>query len=177
MIETRKLTIDEWRRLVEAGVFHEDERLEFRYGEIIKMTPIGKEHVAAVKVLTRNLIRALGDEAEVSPQNALDLGELEVYPDLVVHKPLGRVIPKADDVFWLVEVSKSSLSYDRTIKLGDYALANIPEYWVVDLVTERFEVYLEPEGVSYRVKRFYPFNVPFAPQVFPGLERVWLEGY
>ena len=148
MIETRKLTIDEWRRLVETGVLHEDERLEFRYGEIIKMTPIGKEHVAAVRVATRNLVRALGDWAEVSPQSALDLGELEVYPDLVIHRPLGRVIPKAADVLWLIEMSKSSLGYDRTVKLGDYALAGISEYWIADLTEERFEVYLEPSGSS-----------------------------
>ena len=51
MIEARKLTIGEWQRMIEAGIFGEDERLEFRYGDIIKMTPINKEHVAAVRVI------------------------------------------------------------------------------------------------------------------------------
>ncbi len=177
MIETRKLTINEWRRLAETGVFHEDERLEFRYGEIIKMTPIGKEHVAAVKVINKALVRALADRAEVSPQSALDLGEIEVYPDLAIHKPLGREIPKTSDILWVIEISKSSLAYDRTTKLSDYALAGVPEYWIADLTEERFEVYLEPEGASYKVRRLYPFSVAFAPQAFPDLERAWLGDY
>ncbi len=177
MMETRKLTVDEWRRMVEVGMFGEDERLEFRYGEIIKMTPIGKEHTAAVKFLNKTLVLALEDKAEVSPQSALDLGEIEVYPDLVIHQPLGRVIPEASDVLWIVEVSKSSLAYDRTTKLSDYALAGIPEYWIADLSEERFEVYLEPQGASYAVKRLYPFEVAFAAQAFPGLERAWLADY
>ena len=177
MIEMRKLTLDEWRRMAEAGIFGEDERLEFRYGEIIKMNPIGREHVAAVKVLNKSLVRALADEAEVSPQSALDLGEIEVYPDLAVHSPLGREIPKTNDIFWVIEVSKSSLNYDRTTKLSDYALAGIPEYWIADLTEERFEVYLEPRGASYQVKQLYPFKAAFAARAFPELKRAWLADY
>ena len=123
------------------------------------------------------MVLALEGNAEVLPQSALDLGEVEVYPDLVIHQPLGRVVPKASDVFWVVEVSKSSLACDRTTKLSDYARANIPEYWIADLTEERFEVYLEPEGASYNVKRLYPFAVAFAARAFPGLERAWLGGY
>ena len=177
MIETRKLTVREWRQMIEAGIFGEDERLEFRYGEIIKMTPIGKEHVAAVKIINRVLVLALEGKAEVSPQSALDLGEVEIYPDLVIHQPLGRVVPKASDVFWVIEVSKSSLAYDRTTKLSDYARANIPEYWIADLTEERFEVYLEPKGASYNVKRLYPFSVAFSAGAFPELGRAWLADY
>ena len=179
MIETRKLTIDEWRRLAETGVLPEDERLEFRYGEIIKMTPIGKEHLSATNLLNGELTVALYGQATVSPQNPLDLGELEVYPDFALLKP-GRYrerLPQPKDVFWVVEASMSSLTYDRTTKRSDYALAGIPEYWIADLTEERFEVYLEPEGASYKVRRLYPFEVAFAPQAFPDLERAWLGDY
>ena len=179
MIEARKLTIGEWRRMIEAGIFGEDERLEFRYGEIIKMTPIGKEHLSATNLLNGELTVALYGQAIVSPQNPLDLGELEVYPDFALLKP-GRYrerLPQPKDVFWVIEVSKSSLAYDRTTKLSDYARANIPEYWIADLTEERFEVYLEPEGASYNVKRLYPFAVAFAAEAFPGLERAWLGDY
>ena len=179
MIEMRKLKVDEWRRMVETGVFGEDERLEFRYGEIIKMTPIGKEHLSATNLLNGELTIALYGQAVVSPQNPLDLGELEVYPDFALLKP-GRYrdrLPRPEDVFWIVEVSKSSLAYDRTTKLSDYALAGISEYWIADLSEERFEVYLEPQGASYAVKRLYPFNVAFAARAFPELERAWLADY
>lgn len=49
----------------------------------------------------------------------------------------------------IVEVSGSSLSYDRGRKLAAYARNRVPEYWLVDLRSNTLEVYREPSGDSY----------------------------
>lgn len=177
MVETYKLSLEEWRRMAEAGVF-ENKRLEFRYGDIIEMTPVGKEHFKAVTLLTKTLVEALGERALISPQNPLAMGEVELYPDFAILQPRDyEDLPGPRDVLWVVEVSKSSLGYDRTIKAEDYARAGIPEYWIAALSERRFEVWLEPQGESYLEERHYSFEEAFAPKAFPELERVWLKGY
>ncbi len=57
--------------------------------------------------------------------------------------------PGAADVLLLVEVSESSLAYDRTTKLALYAKFGVPEVWIVDLVASAVEVFRELEEGAY----------------------------
>ncbi len=41
--------------------------------------------------------------------------------------------PEAADVLLLVELSETSLAYDRGVKLPLYARFAVPEVWIVDL--------------------------------------------
>ena len=67
----------------------------------------------------------------------------------------------------MVEVSDSSLDYDRAIKLPLYTEAGIPEVWIVALEDVRIERYSGLEGVEYRdVRRFYPGD-SIAPALLP----------
>src|SRR5688500_8960036 len=83
---TRKhWTIDEYEKMIEAGVFHEDQRLELIRGEIVEMAPIGLPHEASVRRLTVLLARIFGDTAIVSIQNSLRLpDDTQPQPDVVV---------------------------------------------------------------------------------------------
>jgi Uma2 family endonuclease len=54
-----------------------------------------------------------------------------------------------DDVLLIVEVSDSSLRYDRTIKVPLYARNNIPEVWIVDVSDPRMHVFHPLEGGRY----------------------------
>jgi len=58
--------------------------------------------------------------------------------------------PKAEDVILLVEVARSSLKYDRGVKLALYAEAGIAEYWVVNLIESVIEVYTNPGEGKYQ---------------------------
>jgi Uma2 family endonuclease len=55
-----------------------------------------------------------------------------------------------EDTLLLIEVSDSSLRYDRSIKLALYAEAGIPEYWIVNCVDESIEIHRSPEAERYR---------------------------
>jgi Uma2 family endonuclease len=54
--------------------------------------------------------------------------------------------PTAGDAGLLIEVADSSLLRDQRDKTRIYARANIPCYWIVNLVDQRIEVYTQPSG-------------------------------
>jgi Uma2 family endonuclease len=84
----------------------------------------------------------------------VQLGEHEEpEPDAAVVRArnYGDDLPTARDVLLLIEVSDTSLGYDRARKLPLYARAGIPESWVVDLQGEAIERHTNPVGGRYRV--------------------------
>ena len=151
-VAKHRFTVEEFRKMGEAGIFGEDDRVELVEGEIVEMTPIGWRHVESVNALTGVLadLRGAG-RFVVSVQNPLVLGEHgEHYPDLVLYRAgvRGRV-PEARDALVVVEVADTSVSYDRNIKLPLYASAGVPEAWLVDLRGGVVEVHSEPHAGGY----------------------------
>jgi len=137
----------------EAGILHEDDRVELIEGEIVEMAAIGTRHFACVNALTWLLVRGVGDAAIVSVQNPVRLDEhTEPQPDLTVirTRDYRRSLHGPEDALLLIEVSDTTLRYDRGVKLPLYARAGIPEVWIVDLVGEVIERYAGPSGDGYR---------------------------
>jgi Uma2 family endonuclease len=58
-----RLTVHDYYRMAEVGLLHPDERTELIEGEIVDMPPIGSTHASVVTLLTRRLVRAVGDFA------------------------------------------------------------------------------------------------------------------
>jgi Uma2 family endonuclease len=52
--------------------------------------------------------------------------------------------PVPDDVRLLVEVSDTTLGYDRNRKAAIYAEAGIADYWILNLPQRRLEVRRDP---------------------------------
>ena len=162
--------------MVEAGILHEDDRLELLDGEIIEMPPIGGPHSSTVNRLNRVLVLALrGEQAIVSVQNPVRLpGETELYPDFAIVAPRDDFyrdsIPSAADVFLVVEVADSSLSYDRNTKAAWYARARIPEFWLVDIAAKSVEVYRSPGTDGYTYLSYRRIGESIAPVAFPSVE-------
>jgi Uma2 family endonuclease len=46
-------------------------------------------------------------------------------------------------MFLIIEVSETSLEYDRDIKTPLYAASLIPEVWLVNLIKDMVEIYRE----------------------------------
>lgn len=156
-----KITVADYYRMGEAGIFHEDDRVELMEGDLIDMAPIGSKHASTVTRLERLLITEVGDSAVVSGQNPLKLSNLSVpQPDVMVLKlrpdDYFNALPEPADVLLLIEVADSSLNYDRNTKLPLYASGNIPEIWLIDLNARTLERYTQPRGESYA--QFEIFN-------------------
>ncbi|XZE21716.1 Uma2 family endonuclease [Pirellulaceae bacterium SH449] len=148
---TRHLfTVNQYHEMIEHGIFQEDEPIELIRGEIIRKLPIGNPHAAAVNRLNRLLSKQLPDEALLSIQNPIWLGDSEPEPDVAIlsfrEDLYASRRPMAEDVLLLIEVADSSLAYDREIKGTVYAETGIFEYWIVNLNQATVEVYLDPQS-------------------------------
>lgn len=173
-VARRKLDVTEYHRMGAAGILTEEDRVELIEGEIVAMVPIGSDHSSTVARLTRLFVRAAGDRAVVWPQNPVRLSvHSEPQPDVVLLRPReddyeGRT-PGPEDVLLLVEVSGSSLRYDRGVKLPLYAQHGIREVWIVDLAGRAVEVHRDPAGEGYaRTTRAVAGEV-LEPAALPGL--------
>ncbi len=155
-IRQRRFTVDEFHRMAEAGILHEDDRVELLEGEIVEMSPIGGRHAACVREINRLLVRQVGDDLRVDVQSPVRLGERGApQPDLAVirARAYGNSLPTPEDVLLLIEVADTSLASDRDVKLPLYAVAGIAEVWLVDLNTNVIERHTEPSESGYRLVR------------------------
>lgn len=171
-VTRRRFTVHEYHQMAEAGILHEDDRVELIDGEIVEMGPIGGRHALCVSLLNRLLVRGVGDRAIVSPQNPVRLDEHhEPQPDLAVvrDRAYGRSLPTPGDTLLLIEVSDTTLSYDRNFKLPIYARAGIPEVWIVDINGQRVERHSDPSGDSYRHTELARKGETLASTMLPGL--------
>ena len=125
--------------------------------------------------LTTLFVERSGGRVTVSPQgNPIILSdEDEPQPDLTVVKRRKELYRKAhpgpDDVLHVVEVAGSSLAYDRGKKLSRYALAGIPEVWIVDLFADRILVFRVPSGAKYETELVVAADERVAPLAIPDL--------
>ncbi len=171
-IRQRRFTIEEYYKMSDAGILREDDRVELIEGEIVEMSPVGTPHSSSVVRLTRLLILAVGDKAVVSTQNPIRLGKRsQPEPDILILKPRGddyaEAHPEPKDVLWLIEVSDTTLNYDRTTKLSLYARFNVPETWIVNLTDKRLEIYREPSPRGYKLARFLEGTDTASPERLP----------
>ncbi|WP_036259677.1 Uma2 family endonuclease [Methylocapsa aurea] len=150
-----RLDVDAYYKMAEAGILNREERVELIDGEIIDMNPIGSPHAAIVKRLNRLVARAAADGIVlVSVQDPLRLDAYnEPQPDLMLLRPRADDYrashPSAADVLLLVEISDSSLTYDRGRKLALYAQFGVPEVWIVDLAGAAVEVFRQLKEGAY----------------------------
>ncbi len=132
-IQKRFVTVDEYHRMAEDGVFPPDARVELIRGEIVEMSPIGPAHSAAVRRFIRSFSARLSPYALVDAQNPVVLREQdsEPQPDVTLLRLqddfYSTATPAPEDTLLMVEVAESSLSYDRKVKMHLYAEAGIPE--------------------------------------------------
>jgi Uma2 family endonuclease len=151
-VRRRRWTRTEYDRVIDAGGFGPEDRIELLDGELWEMTPQGSRHAVACELVMREALRALGENVSVRVQSPIALDEFsEPEPDIAVVRgsPRDFVAGHPQHFLILIEVSESSLSYDRGRKLAAYARNTVPEYWVIDLTTETVEVYRDPRADAY----------------------------
>ena len=149
------ISAEEYLRMGEGGVFAPEARLELIEGEIVEMAPVGSPHAGMVKILNRLFGRLAGDQAIISVQDPLVIGERSVpQPDLVLLRPRAdsytRSHPTTADVLLLVEVADTTLPFDLGTKVPLYARCGIAEAWVIDVQERVVRVFRDPSPSGYR---------------------------
>ena len=122
------------------------------------MSPIGPHHAGFLNRLTRLVNAQLESSFIVATQNPIRLDDLsEPEPDMaILHYRddfYADAHPTPADILLLIEISDSTLAYDREEKLPRYAAANIPEVVIFDLNAQLVEQYAQPHAGSYQLKR------------------------
>jgi Uma2 family endonuclease len=153
-----RFSVEDYHRMAEIGIFGEDggedARVELIEGEIVVMSPIGGKHAHTTNQFNRRLVRQVGDDFVVSVQNPIRLTDYsEPQPDLAVirDRDYRGETPPAADVLLVIEVSDTTLSNDRNVKVPLYAAAGIPEAWIADLKGGRIVRFSEPREGRYQV--------------------------
>lgn len=149
--QMRLWTREEYYKMAEVGVLRSNERVELIGGRIIAMSPQNSPHFTAIRLVEEALRTAFGAGYEVRVQGPLDLSpSSQPEPDIAVVQGHARDYARAHPTTALlvVEVSESTLAFDRGEKASLYASAGIAEYWVVNLVDRRVEVYRDPVPVT-----------------------------
>ena len=86
-VKTRLITVAEYDRMIEFGVYTENDHIELLNGEIIETMPKGPKHTSANSRLVRFFIKLFGEKVIVRSQDSIWLdGVSEPEPDIVLAK-------------------------------------------------------------------------------------------
>jgi Uma2 family endonuclease len=154
------ISVDEYERMGEAGIFGSDARLELLEGEIYEMSPIGSPHAACVTILHQLLTLKFAGKLIVISQNPIRLNDFsEPQPDVALLRWRDdfyrHAHPTPADVLLVIEVADSTVESDRSYKMPLYAKAGVQEAWLVNLQDETIEVYAEPASGVYQSSKSF----------------------
>ena len=125
-----RFTVDDFARMGEAGILSEDDRVELIDGGGTGDDPDWSPHAWIVDRLTVLMATRLAGTAHLRVQGPIRLGRhTEPQPDLSVSRSAQAYMnrhPDADDLLLVIEVSDSSLQYDRGEKVPRYGKAGVP---------------------------------------------------
>jgi Uma2 family endonuclease len=132
-------------------------RYELIDGEIISKMGHNPPHATALGLVFGWLAGVFGVQF-IRVQTTADAGGAdrdhnEPEPDVCVTRQPPRAYsarhPGPEDLLLVVEVSDTTLRFDRTTKAALYAASGIQDYWVLDVRGRRLFVHRRPEGDNY----------------------------
>jgi Uma2 family endonuclease len=151
----RHMTVREYYLAAKKGVFKPGERLELIRGEVIqKVSPQRSLHSVTTSLVARHVSPAFGQNCYVRQQMPVGFDEeSEPEPDVAVVSGIeldfAHRHPGPTEILLIVEVSDTTLRFDRGKKARIYAEFGIPEYWIVNLRDRELEVFLGPGPDGY----------------------------
>jgi Uma2 family endonuclease len=158
-IRPYRLTVEQYLKMIDAGIFREGHRVELLGGMLVAQMTKHESHnfsVRSLGYLVRGLVPA---DWLVSEEKSVVIGKRwRPEPDIaVIRGPNDRYraeAPKAEDIAMLAEIADSSYATDRGMKWRRYAACGVPSYWIVNIPGRVVEVYGDPadEGGSFRYR-------------------------
>jgi Uma2 family endonuclease len=171
--ERHRISVDEYHRMADAGVFPPDARIELLDGDLIEtVVTMHPPHAACIVGLVELLTMRLVPFACVRSQVPVILGDYsEPEPDCaIVRRDPRRYIdrhPQVADIFFLIEVADSSRDEDRRMKIPLYGRCGVAETWLVDLVDDVVLIHRDPAPDGYGVVTIARRGETVAPLAFP----------
>jgi Uma2 family endonuclease len=165
-------TVDEYYRMAEAGILKPNDRVELIRGEVIEMSPNGRKHAACVDRAAELFFVSMRGRAIVRVQGPDRLDQYnEPQPDISILKPKADYYrsghPGPDDIYLVIEVSDTTLEYDREVKLAMYAISGIREFWMEDLQGDVLLVHRDASDDHYKTCLVFKRGESVSPLAFP----------
>lgn len=145
-----RLSVDQYHALIELGNLTEDNPIELLEGWLVPKMPKKPPHSIATPSVVDAVSPLLPLQWHLRVQEPITTPESEPEPDIAVVQGARRRYlerhPGPEEIGMVIEVADSSLQRDRATKKRIYARANIPIYWIVNLIERQVEVYTNPTG-------------------------------
>ena len=147
-----QLSVQQYHAMARKGILKNGEPVELLEGILVQKMTVNLPHIYATHYLMKQFVGMLPAGYEVFMQSPITTTDSEPEPDIaVVRGDLRHFLvqdrkPGPADTEFLIEVSDSSLAFDRTTKLRIYARASIEQYWIVDVADRRVAVHSGPTG-------------------------------
>lgn len=171
-IVTAKWSLQEYHQMIESGLL-DNRQVELIYGEIIEMSPEGAPHSSFCSEIGEYLRRILGGQAKVREAHPITLPDnSEPEPDIAIVRNRSTLYrdrhPYPEDIFWLIEISDSTLAKDLGIKKDLYASVGIVEYWVISLQESVLIVFGNLTSAGYQSTTSFTSGT-ISPIAFPNI--------
>jgi len=168
----RKFTVEQYHKMIRTGVLFEGEEIELLEGYLVNKMPQNPAHSSGVSRIASRLPRRLPEGWFLRSQLPVSLTESEPEPDAAIVRGNDTSYdlrhPGVSDFGIAIEVSDSTLPFDRRDKLRIYATAGIPVYWIVNLVENQIEVYADPQSATYQTRNDFAVGAAL-PLVLDGV--------
>lgn len=171
-LKLRRLTVKEYDSMIKNGIFDENDQIELLNGVLVEKMPKGTKHSSANDRAARVFYRSLAEKAIIRNQNPIWLDDFsEPEPDIVLaafdENDYEETHPKPDDIFLILEISDSTLNYDRNEKCFSYSKAGIRQYLLLNVQDRTIEDYREPSADGFQSKQTYRSGQSFNLVAFP----------
>ena len=167
--DRRAFTVDDIRRMQDAGIVDPDERFELLEGDIVLMQANNYVHERIKLALVRALSRALPDTLQLGVETSAYLSMITfVNPDLRIFPMMNTEDVRGTDILLSIEVANSSLRKDLNLKAGIYAKYGVRELWVIDARKLITHVFKAPVENAWTHRETWPADADLAHEAAPG---------
>ena len=160
-----RISVARYHEMIEQGYFAENENFELLNGVLVPKMTRHPPHVITTRRCLKQLSRMLPVAWHLRSQEPLTLQRSEPEPDVAViqgdDEDYAQRHPTLNEIGLVIEVAYSTLAEDRA-KASIYAEAEIPVYWIINLIDRVVEVYTAPklsgESWSYTEQQLFKEN-------------------
>ncbi len=153
-----RITVPLYHEMIRAGILTADDPVELIDGWLYRKMAKNTPHTVSSRRLRRRLEKLLPAGWELISQDPITLAELDSEPEpdfaVVSLASSDRLSghPTAKETALVIEVSDSTLKTDLEDKYSVYARGKLGEYWILNLVDMRVEVFRQPIGSAEKAQ-------------------------
>jgi hypothetical protein len=169
----RRFSVEEYHQMIKSGILNPNKPVELLEGWIVEKMAQNPPHSSSVRRVHRRIARVLPADWTMSVQSPITLSASEPEPDISLARGQEEIYdsrhPQPSAIGILMEVGDATLLEDRRYKGALYAQEKIPEFWLINVVKRKIEVYTRPRAGKYQKKADYSAT-QMVPLVLDGVK-------